>query len=140
MQPNAFIPGFASQVIGAQAGDKRTVNVDFPADFVTKELAGKKGVFEVEIAEVKEKILPVVDDAFAKSFDAENMEKLREGVRRDLENELKYKQGRDTRAQIIRALLTQVNFELPETAVSQETRTWFRTSSAKIRSVASRVM
>jgi trigger factor len=75
MQPNAFIPGFASQLIGAKAGDKRTVSVDFPADFVTKELAGKKGVFEVEIAEAKEKVLPVVDDAFAKSFDAENLEK-----------------------------------------------------------------
>ena len=37
-----FIPGFAAQLIGASAGDKRTVNVDFPADFVTKELQGKK--------------------------------------------------------------------------------------------------
>jgi trigger factor len=122
MQPNSFVPGFADQLTGAQAGDKRTVSVDFPADFVTKELGGRKGVFEVEIAEVKEKVLPVMDDAFAKSYDAENMEKLRAGVRRDLENELKYKQGRDTRAQIIRALLTQVNFDLPETAVTQETR------------------
>jgi FKBP-type peptidyl-prolyl cis-trans isomerase (trigger factor) len=53
-------------------------------------------------------------------------------VRRDLENELKYKQGRDTRAKITRALLNQVNFELPETAVSQETRNvGFMTSSAK---------
>jgi len=122
MQPSSFIPGFADQLMGAKAGDQRTVNVDFPADFVTRELGGKKGVFEVEIAEAKEKVLPVVDDAFAKSYDAENLEKLREGVRRDLENELKYKQGRDTRAQIIRALLARVNFELPETAVTQETR------------------
>lgn len=122
MQPNAFIPGFADQLLGAKAGDKRTVNVDFPADFVTKELAAKKGVFQVEIAEVKEKVLPAVDDAFAKSYDAENLEKLREGVRRDLENELKYKQSRDTRAQIIRSLLNRVNFELPETALAHETR------------------
>ena len=108
--------------MGAKAGDKRTVNVDFPADFLTKELAGKKGVFEVEIAEVKEKVLPPLDDAFAKSYDAENLEKLREGVRRDLENELKYKQGRDTRAQIVRALLDQANFDLPETTLAHETR------------------
>ena len=56
--PDAFIPGFADQLIGAKAGDKRTVNVDFPADFVTKQLAGKKGVYEVEVVEVKEKSLP----------------------------------------------------------------------------------
>ena len=91
--PNSFIPGFADQLVGAKAGDKRTVNVDFPADFVTKELAGKKGVFEVEVVEVKEKVLPAMDDAFAKKYDAENLEKLRAGVRRDLENELKYSQA-----------------------------------------------
>ncbi|HSY09577.1 MAG TPA: trigger factor, partial [Candidatus Dormibacteraeota bacterium] len=56
--PNTFIAGFAEQLTGAKAGDKRTVNADFPANFVTKELAGKKGVYEVEIVEVKEKVLP----------------------------------------------------------------------------------
>jgi len=120
--PGSFIPGFADQLLGAKAGDKRMVNVDFPADFVTKELAGKKGVFEVEAVEVKEKILPPVDDALAKKYDAENLDKLRAGVRRDLENELKYSQGKAVRGQIIRALLDRVNFDLPETAVAHETR------------------
>jgi trigger factor len=120
--PNTFIAGFADQLIGAKAGDKRTVNVDFPADFMTKELAGKKGVFEVEIAEVKEKVLPPIDDAFAKKYDAENLVKLTEGVRRDLENELKYSQARAIRGQIVHSLLERVNFDLPETAVAHETR------------------
>jgi trigger factor len=120
--PNTFIPGFADQLVGAKAGDKRTVNVDFPADFVTKELAGKKGAFEVEIVEVKEKVAPEIDDAFAKKYDAENLEKLREGVRRDLENELKYSQARAIRGQIVRGLLDRVIFELPESAVAHETR------------------
>ncbi|HVU09566.1 MAG TPA: trigger factor [Verrucomicrobiae bacterium] len=122
IEPNAFIAGFAEQMVGAKAGDKRTVNVDFPADFVTKELQGKKGVFEVEILEVKERILPAIDDAFAKKYDAEDLEKLREGVRRDLENELKYSQTKAVRAQIVSGLLGRVNFDLPETAVAQTTR------------------
>jgi trigger factor len=120
--PDSFIPGFADQLIGAKAADKRTVNVDFPADFVTKQLAGKKGVYEVEVIEVKEKSLPPIDDAFAKKYDAENLPKLREGVQRDLENELKYSQAKAVRGQIIRALLTATNFDLPETAVAHETR------------------
>jgi trigger factor len=120
--PNTFIAGFAEQLIGAKAGDKRTVSVDFPADFVTKELAGKKGIFEVEIAEVKEKVSPPVDDELAKKFGAENLEKLRAGVRLDLENELKYSQGRAVRGQIIDALLGGANFDLPETAVAHETK------------------
>ena len=120
--PDTFIPGFADQLAGAKAGDQRTVNVDFPSDFVTKELAGKKGLFEVEIVEVKEKVPPAIDDAFAKKYDAANVEKLREGVRRDLENELKYSQARAIRGQIVRGLLERVMFDLPESAVAHETR------------------
>ena len=121
--PDSFVPGFADQIIGAKAGEKRTVNVDFPADFVTKQLAGRRGVFEVEVVEVKEKALPAIDDAFAKKYDAENLAKLREGVERDLENELKYSQAKAVRGQIIRALLAATNFDLPEIAVAHETRT-----------------
>jgi trigger factor len=122
VEPNAFIAGFADQLVGAKAGDKRMVNVDFPADFVTKELQNKKGVFEVEILEVKEKIAPPVDDELAKKFGAENLEKLRAGVRVDLENELKYSQAKAVRGQIIGALLAGTNFDLPESAVAQVTR------------------
>jgi trigger factor len=119
---SSFIPGFAAQLIGAQAGEKRTVNVDFPADFVTPQLQGKKGVYAVELVEVKEKVLPAVDDELAKKFGAENLDKLKEGVRKDLENELKYSQSKAVRAQVVRGLLGRVNFDLPETAVASETR------------------
>jgi trigger factor len=120
--PNSFIPGFADQLIGAKAGEKRTVNVDFPADFVTPQLAGKKGVYEVEVTQVKEKALPALDEALAKAYSAESLEKLREGVRRDLENELNHNQNKAVRNQIIRTLLDRVNFDLPASAVAQETR------------------
>ncbi|MFO1511478.1 MAG: trigger factor [Verrucomicrobiota bacterium] len=122
MKPDSFVPGFADQLLGAKAGDKRTVNVDFPADFVNKELSGRKGVYEVEVVEVREKTLPTLDDAFAKLYEAESLEKLREGVRRDLESELKYKQSKDTRGQLLSALMGRVNFDLPEGAVANETR------------------
>jgi trigger factor len=118
----SFIPGFADQLIGAKTGEKRTVHVDFPADFVTPQLAGKKGEYEVEVTQVKEKVLPPLDDALAKTYDAENLEKLQTGVRRDLENELNHKQSKTVRNQLVRTLLDRVNFELPASAVAQETR------------------
>ena len=118
----SFIPGFDEQLMGTKPADKRTVQVDFPTNFSTAELAGKKASYEVEVIEVREKALPAVDEAFAKSYGAENLEKLREGVRRDLENELNYKNSRSIRSQLVRSLLNRVNFELPETAVAQETR------------------
>ncbi|HLZ54779.1 MAG TPA: trigger factor [Verrucomicrobiae bacterium] len=117
-----FLPGFADQLLGARAGDKRAVTAEFPADFATRELAGKKGSFDVEVVEVKEKLLPAIDDGFAKKYGAESLEKLRAGVRRDLENELKYSQTKGIRNQIVRGLLDRVNFDLPETAVAHETR------------------
>jgi trigger factor len=76
----------------------------------------------VEVLEVKERVLPAVDDEFAQSFGADNLASLKEGVRRDLENELKYSQNKSVRNQLIRALLDRVQFDLPESSVAQETR------------------
>lgn len=122
MEPGKFIPGFSEQLVGAKAGDKRTVNVEFPADFVTQQLAGRKGVYQVEVLEVKERVLPPVDNAFAQSFGADDLTKLKEGVRRDLNNELDYSRNKAVRNQMIRALLDRVQFDLPESSVTQETR------------------
>ncbi len=83
-----FIPGFAEQLLGARAGEKRTVTVEFPPDFDTAQLAGKRGVYAVELVQVKEKMLPALDDAFAKGYGAEDLRALRAGVRKDLENGL----------------------------------------------------
>jgi trigger factor len=122
VKENSFIPGFAEQLIGMNAGEKRAVNVDFPADFVSAQLSGKKGTYEVELVEVKEKVLPPLDDAFAKQYGAENLEKLREGVRADLQNEHNTQQSRNIRNQVTQALLGKVQTELPESVVQHETR------------------
>ncbi len=119
---DSFIPGFADQLLGVQAADRRTVTVDFPADFVTPELAGQKGVYDVEVVEVKEKTLPALDDAFAKTYGAEDLGKLRAGVRTDLENELNFKKNRSLTNQLVEELLNRVSFELPEAALALETR------------------
>lgn len=122
VKPDSFIPGFAIQLVGTKAGDKRTVNVDFPAEFVTPQLAGKKGVYEVEVVEVKEKALPELNDAFAKTYGAENLDKLREGVRKDLQNEVNSRQKRSIRNQIVKTISEKVTFDMPETTLQIETR------------------
>jgi trigger factor len=122
IRENAFLPGFAQQLAGATTGTKRTVQVDFPADFPTPAVAGKRGLYEVEVVEVKERILPALDDTFAKSWEATSVQTLREGVRQDLQNELNDKLNRSVREQIVRALLAPISFDLPESAVLAETR------------------
>ena len=122
VKKDAFIPGFTEQLVGGKAGERRTVSVDFPADFVTAPLAGKKGVYDVTIVEVKERVLPAMDDKFAATYGAENLAKLREGVRADLQNELNQKQRRNVRNQVAQALLDRIKCDLPESAVNAETK------------------
>ena len=122
IEPAHFIPGFTDQLIGAAAGEKRTVKVTFPADFVTSELAGKEAIYEVEIVQVKEKHLPPLDDGFAQGLGATDLNQLRTGVRADLERELQFRIRRAVRDQLVSALLEKVNFELPDVLVQHETR------------------
>ncbi|MCF7669202.1 MAG: trigger factor [Verrucomicrobia bacterium] len=118
----SFIPGFTEQLIDLSAGDKKTVKVQFPEDFVTPQVAGKNGEFEVEICEVKEQVLPEVDDEFAKSYGAQNVEELKKGIRQDLENELAKSRNDNIMNQILEKIVEGPDFEIPESDVTKETK------------------
>ena len=122
IKPGSFVPGFTEQLVGANKGEKRTVNVTFPQEFVSPQLAGKPAVYEVEVIQVKEKSLPEPNEDFAKQWGAESMEKLREGVRKDLEQELANKVRANVHGQLAEALSQKVQVELPESLVQGETR------------------
>jgi trigger factor len=122
IKPGHFVPGFTEQLVGASKGEKRTVTVTFPPDFVAPQLSGKEGVYEVEIVQVKEKVLPELNNDFAKQWGAEGIDKLREGVRKDLENEIESNTRRSIRSQLIQGLSERVQCELPESLVQGETR------------------
>ncbi len=122
VEKDHFIPGFTPQLVGAKKGDTREVKVTFPTDFVSAPLQGKDGVYNVEVVEVKEKVLPELTEELAKGFGAESLEKLHEGVRTDLQNDRAFRAERGTRDQLVRELLGRVTFELPETVVQTETR------------------
>lgn len=71
-----FIPGFEDQMVGLSASEAKDVNVTFPEAYHSEELKGKPAVFKVKIHEVKAKVKPVLDDAFAKSIEAPGVETL----------------------------------------------------------------
>jgi trigger factor len=81
-----LIPGFEEQLVGAKAGDERTVEVSFPDDYGAEHLAGKPATFEVKVSEVKTKLLPELDDDFAS--DAAGFDTLAE-LREDIATRLK---------------------------------------------------
>ncbi len=122
LKRNPLVPGLVEALIGSNKGDKKTVPVTFPEEFIYEELIGKDGQFEVEIVEIKEQSLPELDDTFAKSFGAESIAKLSEGVESDLKNELEYSEKQSIRNQCVQKLLDDVSCALPETIVNQATR------------------
>lgn len=122
MAKDSFLPGFCEPLVGAAIGEKREVTVDFPADFKQKELAGKKGIYSVEIGGMKEKKLPVMDDAFAKSYQADSMAALRERMKENMLKDREQKSEGEIRNQIVEQLLKATTFDLPESLVNAETQ------------------
>jgi trigger factor len=115
-----FIPGFEEQLIGASAGDSRAVNVTFPEDYGAKHLAGKAAVFDVTVEQVRAPKETALDDDFAKQLGLEGIDKLRELVRGQLEQE----HNGLTRTHMKRKLLDQLaashDFEVPPSMVEAE--------------------
>lgn len=118
-----FIPGFTKQLIGAQPGDERTVTVTIPDEFPAQpKLQGLEVIYEVKVQQVKEKVLPELNDEFAKTWEADSVEKLREGVRDDLKANQEGEAMSAVRAQVHAELLKTVSFDVPEPVQQNELR------------------
>ena len=84
---NSFIPGFEEQLVGVESGSEVDVNVTFPEEYHSDDLAGQEALFKVTVHEVKRKELPELDDDFAQDVDdeVETLDELRAKLRTDLE-------------------------------------------------------
>src|SRR5438094_1676745 len=123
LAPENFLPKFCDQLIGLKPGETRLVIVGFPAEFPVKELAGKKADYAVTLHEIKEKVLPPIDDALAaKLVPGKTFAALREMIEHDLEHAKEHDAQRATEAQIVKYLHEQIQFELPQALLQNETR------------------
>ena len=82
-----LLPGFADQLVGASAGDKRDVRVTFPEDYGNPDLAGKEGVFEVAVKEVRHRLPASLDDELAKAMGLETLAELRQEIRQRMQRD-----------------------------------------------------
>jgi len=118
-----FLPKFCEQMIGQKVNESRTVNVEFPSDFMVPELAGKTASYSVTLRELKEKKLPELDDSLAaKLLPGKSLTDLRGMIAHDLEHEKEHEQDRSKEAQIVKYLSDQVQFDLPPPLLRNETR------------------
>ena len=118
----SMIEGFESGLLGAQAGEERTLEVTFPADYRAEHLAGKEARFEVKVLRVAEPELPEVDQEFVKAFGVAEgtLEALREDVAKNMRHELKQKVKNITKERVMDALIAANPLDVPKSMVNQE--------------------
>jgi len=117
---NTFIPGFEEQLVGVKTGQEKTITVTFPAEYQAENLAGKEATFDITVKAVKVESETTLDEDFAKSLGLDSLDKLKEIMKAQLEQQT----AGLTRTQMKRALLDQLaaghSFEVPGTMVEAE--------------------
>jgi len=123
LAPENFLPRFCEQIIGMNRGETRSVQVEFPAEFPVAEVAGKMADYAVTLNEIKQKVLPSIDDAFAARLaPGKTVAELRQMVEHDLEHEKEHEVERAKESQILNFLQEHTAFDLPPPLLQNETR------------------
>ena len=123
-----LIPGFEEQLAGAEPGKDAKVEVSFPADYPNEDLAGEDAVFDVKVKEVREKILPELDDEFASdASEFETIEELRADIREKVGAALGSRAEEDFRIAAVDAAVDAATVEVPDDLVTaRATERWER--------------
>jgi trigger factor len=118
---------FTENLTGVKPDDKKTFTVEYPADFSTAQLAGKKVAYEMEVTAVRRRELPEVDDEWAKSVGEEfdSVDKLKKSIREDLEARAKAESDNRLRADLVRTLVAAHQFEVPQSWIEKQTNQRF---------------
>ena len=121
---NSMIPGFEEQLIGTSAGEEKTLDITFPEDYPSTEVAGKTAKFNVKVHSVSEMVLPEMDDEFATAFGVSEggMQALTDEIRNNMERELKGLIRSKMKSQVFDGLLTHNPVEVPASLVESEIR------------------
>lgn len=116
---NALLPEFEESLMGVSKGDNLTVDIPYPDDYHNKELAGKIAIFDVTVKEIKEKVLPVLDDEFAKDLECESLEELKVKVKEEITKSKGEAEKERIKGEIMEKLLGAHTFEVPESVVER---------------------
>ncbi|MBQ1992927.1 MAG: trigger factor [Lachnospiraceae bacterium] len=120
---NTFIPGFEDQLIGAEINKEVEVNVTFPEDYQSEELAGKAAVFKCTIKEIKEKELPELDDEFASEVsEFDTLAEYKEDVKKNLEDKKAADAKNQKEDKVIEAIIEDAKMDIPAAMVTTQQR------------------
>ena len=118
----SFIPGFEEQLVGVKAGESKDVVVTFPEEYHATELAGKEATFKVTVKEIKTKVLPELNDDFAKEIDpeVESLDALRAKIKEQTAEQKKAESEGTLRDELVEKAAENAEMEIPQGMINTE--------------------
>ena len=127
-----MIPGFIEGVIGMNVGENKSVDCQFPEDYPKDDARGRKATFAIELKDLKTRELPELDDAFAKqASEKETMADLRKDLEQRLKDDAERRQTSNRHDGLVKALVNQLEVDLPEALIQQESRNLVEQTAAQ---------
>ncbi|WP_100399799.1 trigger factor [Bacillus sp. FJAT-44742] len=118
-----FIPGFEEQLVGLKAGEEKDVEVNFPEEYHSEDLAGKAATFKVKIHDIKRKELPELDDEFAKDVneEVESLEELKQDIEKRLKHDKEHAKEHHERDAVVEKAAENATIDIPDAMIDTET-------------------
>jgi trigger factor len=115
------MPEFTEHLRGAQAGDERTFDVNYPEDAQDKRLAGKTFTYTVKVSAIKQKTLPELNEEFVKQFgEFTSVDELRTRIRQQMESERRHEAEHKAKDKLVEELIQRNDFEVPDSLIEQQ--------------------
>ena len=132
LEHGRMIPGFIEGVIGMSIGDSKTVDCQFPEDYPKEDARGRKAAFVIDLKDLKTRELPALDDAFAKqASEQETLADLRKDLEQRLKDDAERRQTSNRRDALLKALVEELEVDLPEALIQQESRNLLEQTAAQ---------
>ena len=118
---NTFIPGFEDQIIGMKVDEEKDINVKFPEEYFSKDLAGKDATFKVKLHEIKKKELPKLDDEFAKDVsEFDTLEELKNSIKEKIQTENDSRAKYELEENAIKTVCENTPIDIPSAMIENE--------------------
>ena len=129
----SFIPGFEEQLVGAKVGEEKEVNVKFPDEYHSAELAGKDAMFKCTVRSIKHKELPEIDDELAKKVSTfQTLDELKADIRKNLLETAEKKAENDHKSAVIEQATENITVEIPAVMIDNRVTTMIQEMAMRL--------
>ena len=129
----SFIPGFEEQLVGAKVGEEKEVNVKFPDEYHSAELAGKDAMFKCTVRSIKHKELPEIDDELAKKVSTfQTLDELKADIRKNLLETAEKKAENDHKSAVIKQATENITVEIPAVMIDNRVTTMIQEMAMRL--------